>query len=165
MKQAVEPGHGTFVAPKGIGAFNPAQKAPPIEPTTGVRKKVPEAPPPKPEPEAVIDMRDPVLVKEIEDAVAAVGGALTVENVRGLIRVECEQLAEMLVAKNRSYGNSALEPIQIFCKASPVMQIQARIDDKLNRIKKGTLEMNEDTVKDLLGYLVLLRVAQRLGLT
>jgi hypothetical protein len=43
-------------------------------------------------------------------------------------------------------------------------QLKVRIDDKLNRIAKGqNLEaVQEDTILDLIGYLVLMRVLGRL---
>ena len=41
----------------------------------------------------------------------------------------------MLAEKNEAYGNSALEPINIFSKGDAVESLQARIDDKLARIK------------------------------
>ena len=46
-------------------------------------------------------------------------------------------IRELLLEKNASYGNSALQPIGIFAKGSPIEQIDVRIDDKLNRIKNG----------------------------
>lgn len=74
---------------------------------------------------------------------------------------ECLALAEMLVAKNALYGDSALAPNRIFSKASPVEQIRVRLDDKLNRLMKGSGDETEDVVQDLIGYLILLRVAER----
>jgi hypothetical protein len=71
-------------------------------------------------------------------------------------------MRDFLQEKNRRYGNSAIQPMRIFSKASPIEQILVRIDDKLNRVAKGTLSLDEDTVKDLIGYLILLRVAQRI---
>lgn len=68
-------------------------------------------------------------------------------------------LESMLVAKNRAYGNAALEPSRIFSKADPIEQIKVRIDDKLSRLAKGNGYGNEDTVFDLMGYLILLRIA------
>lgn len=73
----------------------------------------------------------------------------------------CNGLAELLISKNRAYGNSALEPNRIFAKSDSVEQLKVRIDDKLNRIMKGTDFPGEDTVDDLLGYLVLLKIALR----
>lgn len=69
------------------------------------------------------------------------------------------QIANMLVAKNASYGNSALDPVRIFSRASALEQLRVRIDDKLSRIARGTEVPNEDTVDDLLGYLVLYKIA------
>ena len=47
-----------------------------------------------------------------------------------------------------------------FSKASAVEQILVRIDDKLNRIKKGAglVANDEDVIQDLIGYLVLLKI-------
>jgi cell division protein ZapA (FtsZ GTPase activity inhibitor) len=51
--------------------------------------------------------------------------------------------------------------VRIFSKADNLEQIRVRIDDKLSRIMRGNGLIQEDTVFDLMGYLVLLRVAQR----
>ena len=75
-----------------------------------------------------------------------------------------EVLAEvraMLERKNASYGGSALDPVRIFSKADTVEQIKVRIDDKLSRLARGNGNLGEDVVLDLLGYLVLLRVAEK----
>lgn len=74
---------------------------------------------------------------------------------------ECLSLAEMLIEKNRRYGNSALDPVRVFSDASPVEQILVRMDDKLSRIKSAQGDDDEDPVNDLLGYLILLRLAKR----
>lgn len=71
----------------------------------------------------------------------------------------CGNIAEMLIEKNRAYGNSALSPIRKFSKASNVEQILVRIDDKLSRLARGEAA-GEDVEKDLIGYLVLLRIAR-----
>lgn len=72
----------------------------------------------------------------------------------------CDSVKELLLRKNDAYGNSFQCPINIFCKASAVEQIYVRIDDKLNRIAKGqnTDLVQEDTIMDLIGYLILLKV-------
>ena len=70
-----------------------------------------------------------------------------------------KELEDLLVSKNEKYGNSALEPKRIFSNADPVEQIKVRIDDKLSRMAAGTND-NEDTVQDLMGYLVLLKLAE-----
>jgi len=68
----------------------------------------------------------------------------------------------MLAQKNRDYGNSALDPMRVFSRAAPVEQLLVRIDDKLSRIKNRTPNSTqEDAIMDLMGYLVLLRVAAK----
>lgn len=71
---------------------------------------------------------------------------------------KCLELTELLLEKNISYGNSAMDPIRVFSRASPEEQILVRLDDKLSRIKDGKEFKNEDTILDLCGYLVLLLV-------
>tara|TARA_R110002012_G_scaffold83375_1_gene209851 strand:+ start:55 stop:456 length:402 start_codon:yes stop_codon:yes gene_type:complete len=77
-----------------------------------------------------------------------------------LIEEMCDSMKELLLQKNRSYGDSATNPSNVFSKGSPVDSICARIDDKLMRIQnKGINDKTEDTVSDLIGYLILLKVA------
>jgi len=75
---------------------------------------------------------------------------------------KCRELFEMLAVKNRAYGNSALDPVRVFSKASPVEQILVRLDDKLSRLKRGkdTDQVPEDVIQDMAGYLILLMVAE-----
>lgn len=69
------------------------------------------------------------------------------------------EITEMLVAKNEKYGNSALEPLGVFSQLSAKDGLLVRIDDKLKRIKNGSLDKDdEDVVNDLIGYLVLLKI-------
>ena len=77
-----------------------------------------------------------------------------------LIAKICDDIRDLLLEKNRAYGNSALEPIRVFSKANSCEQILVRIDDKLNRIKQGAniLSEDEDVLQDLIGYLILLKV-------
>lgn len=69
-------------------------------------------------------------------------------------------IREMLLDKNRKYGNSALEPLRIFSKADPLEQISVRIDDKLSRIKSAQADDLEDAKLDLIGYLILEAIAK-----
>ena len=73
----------------------------------------------------------------------------------------CDEIKELLISKNRKYGNSALKPNRIFSKCSATEQLLVRIDDKLNRIMKGAglLATDEDVINDLIGYLVLLKIS------
>lgn len=73
---------------------------------------------------------------------------------------ECLDIMRMLLKKNISYGNSALDPVQVFSQTTAEEQIKIRIDDKINRIKNQQEFESEDTVQDLIGYLVLLKIAR-----
>ena len=69
-------------------------------------------------------------------------------------------ITKMLIEKNRKYGDSALKPQRIFSKASAVEQIKVRIDDKLSRMKNQQNDEDEDVISDLIGYLILLKIAK-----
>jgi len=73
----------------------------------------------------------------------------------------CNEMAEFLIKKNRAYGNSALEPVRVFSKAGNQEQLLVRIDDKLSRFFKGTEFPGDNDIDDLIGYLVLLKIAMR----
>jgi hypothetical protein len=69
------------------------------------------------------------------------------------------EIQSMLIFKNQKYGKSALEPLGVFSQLSPREGLLIRIDDKLKRIKNGSLANDdEDVVNDLIGYLVLLKI-------
>jgi hypothetical protein len=71
-------------------------------------------------------------------------------------------IREMLINKNLKYGNSALEPLGVFSQLSAKEGLLVRIDDKLKRIKNGSLEKDdEDVINDLVGYLVLLKIQDK----
>ena len=76
------------------------------------------------------------------------------------IQSECDAIAHMLQEKNAAYGNSALDPVRVFSRADPIEQIKVRIDDKLSRLARGA-DCGEDVELDLIGYLVLLRIARK----
>jgi hypothetical protein len=77
------------------------------------------------------------------------------------IYTTCDEIRDMLLDKNMRYGDSALSPIRVFSKADATSQLLVRIDDKLSRIRNVQEDDLEDPILDLLGYLVLLRIAQR----
>ena len=72
----------------------------------------------------------------------------------------CHGIAQMLIDKNIAYGDSALNPVRIFSKANPAEQLRVRIDDKLSRLMKGTEYIGDNDIDDLIGYLVLLKIAK-----
>ena len=71
----------------------------------------------------------------------------------------CNGMARLLSEKNKRYGNSALEPLRVFSRADASDGIMVRLDDKLSRIKNSD-KLRKNDVSDLIGYLVLLCIAQ-----
>ena len=74
----------------------------------------------------------------------------------------CDYMKDMLLQKNKQYGDSVLNPTRFFSHADQEEQIKVRIDDKLNRLVQGndSLESDDDIIKDLIGYLTLLLVSR-----
>lgn len=71
-----------------------------------------------------------------------------------------EKITNLLKEKNEAYGNTALNPTNIFSKLDSTEAICARIDDKLARIaNRGINDETEDTVDDVIGYLLLLKMS------
>lgn len=83
-------------------------------------------------------------------------------NTQKQIAETCDKIKRLLLDKNKKYGDSALQPIRVFSKASQIEQLLVRIDDKLSRISRGAgiNAKDEDVIDDLIGYLVLLKIAQ-----
>jgi len=76
------------------------------------------------------------------------------------IATVCDEVKELLLEKNKRYGDSALNPLRVFSKTDTLEQLRCRMDDKLSRIRTMDPDDTEDAHLDLLGYLVLYRVAQ-----
>jgi len=57
----------------------------------------------------------------------------------------CDEIKSMLIAKNKSYGDSALNPV------------------KLSRISRGGSFVGDNDIDDLIGYLILLKIARELN--
>lgn len=85
-----------------------------------------------------------------------------VDYAEGKIEEKCENLKQFLKEKNRKYGNSALEGVGIFSNndSDASSFIRLSIDHKLKRLKSDQLDDDEDVIKDLIGYLILLMVAE-----
>lgn len=80
------------------------------------------------------------------------------------LQATLDGLRDLILRKNRAYGNSALEPVRIFSKADTAEQLRVRIDDKLSRLARGQ-RAGEDVLVDLLGYFVLLFMAEGLEIS
>lgn len=106
----------------------------------------------------------PESANAIRDAIAgATSRVTTTPSTATRIAAECDALKAMLLAKNAAYGDSAMDPVRVFSKASPSEQIRVRIDDKISRLSRGHAMADEsmrDTVRDLIGYLVLLLIVE-----
>lgn len=67
----------------------------------------------------------------------------------------CNNLKDLLQYKSLKYGDSALNPFNLFSKLTGEEAIKIRIDDKISRIK-NCQELRKNDVCDLIGYLILL---------
>ena len=78
------------------------------------------------------------------------------------IEQTCDSIKKLLIDKNAKYGKSAINPVRVFSKADNQEQLLVRIDDKLSRIARGAgmEDTDEDTLNDLIGYLILLKIAK-----
>lgn len=75
------------------------------------------------------------------------------------LEITCDSLKSLLLYKNSKYGNSGLEPINIFNKQSAETGLLLRLDDKIARIKNSP-ELRKNDVADLFGYLALVCVSR-----
>jgi hypothetical protein len=76
-----------------------------------------------------------------------------------IVRI-CDNTKELLIKKNKAYGDSALNPLGIFGNGDAVVSLGARMDDKLMRLKSLGINKNSvDTLYDLHGYITLLIIA------
>lgn len=74
------------------------------------------------------------------------------------IKLFCDDLSDFLIQKNIDYNDSLQNPLGVFQK-NKIDGVLGRIDDKLNRIKKvGINDKTEDSITDLIGYLIHLKL-------
>ena len=70
-----------------------------------------------------------------------------------------DAMRELLLYKNQKYGDSALQPKQIFYKGDATNSILIRLDDKLGRIMANADETPRiNDVADIIGYCTLLLI-------
>ncbi len=103
--------------------------------------------------------RDAAIRQGMEN-LATLGDQLGINSVSSFeqnVRRITDQIADLLISKNKQYSNSALDPIRVFSKADRMEQLRVRADDKLSRIRNG--DTSEDAVLDLCGYLILMKIA------
>lgn len=74
----------------------------------------------------------------------------------------CDSMKDLLLYKNQKYGDSALNPNNIFYKGDSINSIKIRLDDKIGRIKNCE-EIRINDVCDIIGYSVLLLVSMEVS--
>jgi len=83
---------------------------------------------------------------------------LTLEEREAIINKVIDSVRNTLIEKNRRYGSSTGDPINVFSSLGPEEGIKQRLDDKLKRIRTNTAferSPRKNDVFDLIGYLVL----------
>ena len=75
------------------------------------------------------------------------------------IREIMNNLKDLLLYKNKMYGDSAVNPTKVFSKLDAEEGIKIRLDDKLKRIINSD-KLRRNDIVDMIGYLVLLLVAR-----
>ena len=84
--------------------------------------------------------------------------ASTLEATEKLIRRYCDALCDFMIAKNRKYNNSALNPVRFMSKLPADEGIKLRADDKISRFSSSDKPRRNDVV-DIPGYLGLYCIA------
>lgn len=73
-------------------------------------------------------------------------------------------MTDLLLYKNKKYGDSAVNPKKIFYKGDSTNSILIRLDDKIGRVMSNTEEKPRvNDVADIIGYCTLLLVS--MGIT
>lgn len=108
------------------------------------------------------DLGPPIKELPSQEAPTRTDPELTEDAVRNLIRDRCDEIKNLLLRKNAGYGNSAIQPERIFSDCDPIQQLKVRIDDKLTRVKRRKNSHTRDTRIDLIGYLILLDIAEEI---
>ena len=76
------------------------------------------------------------------------------------ISIILDKMKDILLYKNRKYGDSALHPNNVFFKGDSTNSILIRLDDKIGRIRNNTEEKPRiNDVADIIGYCTLLLVS------
>lgn len=69
-------------------------------------------------------------------------------------------MTDLLLYKNKKYGDSAINPKKIFYKGDSTNSILIRLDDKIGRVMSNTEEKPRvNDVADIIGYCTLLLVS------
>ena len=76
------------------------------------------------------------------------------------IMMICDEMKELLLEKNKRYGDAAIHPRKVFYKGDAKDSILVRLNDKVSRIENNPAPKPRiNDLCDLIGYLVLYLVA------
>lgn len=79
---------------------------------------------------------------------------------QGKIRNIMDSMKDLLLYKNRKYGDSAINPKKIFYKGDSTNSILIRLDDKIGRVMSNTEEKPRiNDIADIIGYCTLLLIS------
>lgn len=76
------------------------------------------------------------------------------------IKRKFDSIRDLVLEKNRLYGDAALNPYSVFSKISPADRLRSRIDEKISRYRNHKAGDLESPLVDLVGCLVLLILAE-----
>ena len=93
----------------------------------------------------------------VETSTYGVSSKSLTESQKKIVEV-CDSMKDLLLYKNQKYGDSALNPNNIFYKGDSTNSIKIRLDDKIGRIKNCE-ETRINDVADVIGYCTLLLVS------
>ena len=76
------------------------------------------------------------------------------------IKRKFDSIRDLVLEKNRLYGDAALNPYSVFSEISPADRLRSRIDEKISRYRNRKEGDQESPLVDLVGCLVLLILAE-----
>lgn len=81
-------------------------------------------------------------------------------NTQERIKEITNAMQDLLLYKNEKYGDSALNPNNVFYKGNSTNSVLIRLDDKIGRIKSNQEEKpRTNDVADVIGYCTLLLIS------
>ena len=112
-------------------------------------------------------VQDTLHTRQVRGSEIMTNDTMKDNNTQQKIELLFDNFKEFLKEKNKRYGDSALEPMNIFAddadnqQKNEISQIRIRLDDKLKRIKTAReqrVPLRKNDVCDVFGYVALLMV-------
>lgn len=95
---------------------------------------------------------------------------LNMNTTQDKIKQTCDNMKAFLIEKNKKYGNSVINPVDVFLHlittdtSSAESSILIRCNDKINRILNSS-ELRENDFIDLTGYFIILLSQRNIDFT